>query len=95
MQETPMFFPMSPDDFWKQIKETVEEVVSEKLNQAVLQTPINHLPEKAFLKINDVCAVFQVSKPMSYHFIEAVVFHRKTFLEYHISFCMSCREYIY
>ncbi len=66
MQETPMFFPTSPNDFWKQIKASVEEVVSEKLNQTFLQPPINHLPEKAFLKIDYVCAVFQVSKPTIY-----------------------------
>ena len=70
MQEAPMFFPIAPNDFLKQIRATIEEVVSEKLNQANLQPPNNHLPEKAFLKINDVCAIFQVSKPTIYDWMK-------------------------
>src|SRR5437870_4970743 len=70
MQETPMFFPIAPNEFWKQIKATIEEVVTEKLNHTILHAPINHLPEKAFLKINDVCAVFQVSKPTIYDWMK-------------------------
>lgn len=70
MQDAPMFFPIAPNDFLKQIRATIEEVVSEKLNQANLQTPNNHLPEKAFLKINDVCAIFQVSKPTIYDWMK-------------------------
>ncbi len=32
MQETPMLFPITPTEFWKQIRITIDEVVSEKLN---------------------------------------------------------------
>lgn len=68
MQETPMLFPMAPEEFWKQIKSTIEEVVSEKINQP-FQPPTDHLPEKALLKASDVCAVFQVSKPTLYDWL--------------------------
>ena len=33
MNETPMLFPITPGEFWKQIRTTIEEVVTEKLNQ--------------------------------------------------------------
>src|SRR5436190_19802141 len=69
MQETPMLFPMAPGEFWKQIKATVEEVVNAKMNQTIIQPPTDHLPEKALLKANDVCAVFQVSKPTLYDWL--------------------------
>ncbi len=70
MQETPMLFPMAPGEFWKQIKATVEEVVKANINQTSFQPPpTDHLPEKALLKLSDVCAVFQVSKPTLYDWL--------------------------
>ncbi len=69
MQETPMLFPMAPQEFWKQIKATVEEVVKENINQTSFQSTTDHLPEKALLKLSDVCAVFQVSKPTLYDWL--------------------------
>ncbi len=69
MQETPMLFPMDPAEFWKQIKATVEEVVKASINQTSIQPTTDHLPEKALLKLSDVCAVFQVSKPTLYDWL--------------------------
>jgi predicted DNA-binding transcriptional regulator AlpA len=70
LQETPMLFPMAPAEFWKQIRSTIEEVVKANNNQTAMQPPpTNHLPEKALLKLSDVCAVFQVSKPTLYDWI--------------------------
>ena len=69
MQETPMLFPMAPAEFWKQIKSTIEEVVNEKINQPFQSPPTDRLPEKALLKLTDVCAVFQVSKPTLYDWL--------------------------
>ncbi len=68
LNETPMLFPIAPAEFWKQIKSTIEEVVNEKINQP-FQTPTDHLAEKALLKLSDVCAVFQVSKPTLYDWL--------------------------
>ena len=64
-----MLFPMAPAEFWKQIKTTIEEVVKANINQATIQPPPSHLPEKALLKASDVCAVFQVSKPTLYQWL--------------------------
>ncbi len=70
MQDTPMLFPITPPEFWKQIKTMIEEVIAEKLlPQRSLQTN-SHLPEKALLKAADVCAIFQVSKPTLYEWIK-------------------------
>lgn len=70
MNETPMLFPITPSEFWKQIRTTIEEVVSEKLNQQKLSPQKSHLPEKALLKASDVCAIFQVSKPTLYEWLK-------------------------
>ncbi len=70
MQETPMLFPIAPTEFWKQIKTTIEEVVSEKLSQQITNQPNSHLPEKALLKATDVCTIFQVSKPTLYEWLK-------------------------
>ena len=69
LNETPMLFPMAPAEFWKQIRSTIEEVVNEKIKQPFQQPPTDHLPEKALLKLSDVCAVFQVSKPTLYDWL--------------------------
>ena len=69
MQETPMLFPITPTEFWKQIRATIDEVVTEKLSQHPLQTN-PHLPEKALLKATDVCKIFQVSRPTLYEWLK-------------------------
>ncbi|MEO5777408.1 MAG: helix-turn-helix domain-containing protein [Flavobacterium sp.] len=70
MQETPMLFPMSSVEFWKQIKTIMEEVVEQKLNASIKkELPHSHLPEKALLKATEVCQIFQVSKPTLYEWM--------------------------
>lgn len=64
MNETPMLFPITPIDFWKQIRTTIEEVVTEILAQENPSKTSSLLPEKALLKALDVCEIFQVSKPI-------------------------------
>ncbi len=70
MQETPMLFPITPTEFWKQIRITIDEVISEKLNQQLPPQTNSHLPEKALLKATDVCQIFQVSKPTLYEWLK-------------------------
>ncbi len=70
MQETPMLFPITPSEFWKQIRITMEEVVTEKLNKQFTTHTHSHLPEKALLKAADVCTIFQVSKPTLYEWLK-------------------------
>jgi predicted DNA-binding transcriptional regulator AlpA len=71
MQETPMLFPVSPTEFWKQIKTIMEEVVEQKLNASSRrELSPSHIPEKALLKATEVCAIFQVSKPTLYEWMK-------------------------
>lgn len=71
MQETPMLFPLSPTEFWKQIKTMMEEVVEQKLNaSARKELPPSHLPERALLKAAEVCEIFRVSKPTLYEWMK-------------------------
>jgi excisionase family DNA binding protein len=70
MQETPMLFPITPSEFWKQIRITIDEVVSEKLSQQLPVQTNSHLPEKALLKAADVCQIFQVSRPTLYEWLK-------------------------
>lgn len=70
MQETPMRFPITPSEFWKQIRITIDEVITERLNQQIPQQSNPHLPEKALLKAADVCQIFQVSRPTLYEWLK-------------------------
>ncbi len=70
MQETPMLFPITPTEFWKQIRTTIDEVVTEKFNQQLPLQTNSHLPEKALLKAIDVCKTFQVSRPTLYEWMK-------------------------
>ena len=71
MNETPMLFPVSPAEFWKQLRTVIEEVVDERLSKRpVINDSANHLPEKALLKTSEVCFIFQVSKPTVYEWLK-------------------------
>ena len=70
MQETPMLFPITPTEFWKQIRTAIDEVVTEKLSQQLPLQTNPHLPEKALLKASDVCEIFQVSRPTLYEWLK-------------------------
>lgn len=71
MQETPMLFPVTPTEFWKQIKMLMEEVVEQKLNHSS-QKQLSQLyrQEKPLLKVAEVCEIFQISKPTLYEWMK-------------------------
>ena len=71
MEETPMLFPVSPTEFWKQIRVVLEEVIEKQIYAAQLsQRTTSHIPEKALLKATEVCQIFQVSKPTLYEWMK-------------------------
>jgi len=47
----------------------IEEVIAEKLSQQKISPTNTHLPEKALLKVSDVCEIFQISKPTLYEWL--------------------------
>ena len=70
MNETPMLFPITPSEFWKQIKIIIEEVIAKKISQQNISPSTSLLPEKALLKVSDVCEIFQISKPTLYEWLK-------------------------
>jgi hypothetical protein len=58
-----MLFPITPSEFWKQIRIAMDEIVSENLSQQYRAIATSHIPGKALLKSADVCEIFPVSKP--------------------------------
>lgn len=70
MQETPMLFPVTQVEFWKQMKTLVEEVVNARLATPKPENPNPYLPEKTLLKVAEVCELFQVSKPTLYEWMK-------------------------
>lgn len=70
MQETPMLFPVTQVEFWKQMKTLVEEVVDARLTSLKPDNPNPYLPEKTLLKVTEVCELFQISKPTLYEWMK-------------------------
>lgn len=70
MNEFPMMFPFSQEEFWDKMTKVVEKVVEAKLSATGAPIPQNLLPEKALLKATEVCTIFQVSKPTLYEWLK-------------------------
>lgn len=66
MNEFPMMFPYSQEEFWDKMTKVVEKVVEAKLSAQTASKATDHLPDKALLKASEVCQIFQVSKPTLY-----------------------------
>ncbi|TAJ47445.1 MAG: helix-turn-helix domain-containing protein [Chitinophagaceae bacterium] len=67
MEEMPILFPVTPKEFWKQLRSIVEEVVEAKMN-AGHSIPAE-LSEKTLLKPLEVCDIFRVSKATLYEWM--------------------------
>lgn len=69
---TPILFPFDPQEYWQQIRLIIREEVNkvEKLKPfpAPYETP--GLTYKPLYKINEVCALFHVTKPTIYDWIK-------------------------
>lgn len=64
--ETPILFPMSPEDYWQKFSQLVDERLSEKLKQgSYLATPPG-MTSRPLLSIKEVCDLFQITKPTIY-----------------------------
>jgi len=69
----PMLFPFEPAEFWSQIRQIIREEVNkvntEKLpDSSLLNTP--GLTQKPLYKINEICSLFNVSKPTIYDWVK-------------------------
>ena len=66
MAEVQMLFPMDPKEFWQKLKAIVEQVIIEHSNQVPLLQALDKNAQKPLLKANEVCAIFKISKPTLY-----------------------------
>jgi hypothetical protein len=70
MNEALMLFPITPSEFWKQIRIIIESVISEKLSNQNLPSQSLSPAERALFKPTEVCKIFEVSKPTLYQWLK-------------------------
>lgn len=66
MAEYPMLVPMEPKEFFRQLREIMEEVVAKQSPTVANGRSQEHMVRKSLLKATEVCELFQVSKPTIY-----------------------------
>ena len=69
----PILIPFEPEEFWAQIRVIIrEEVTRNQKGQTVasniMETP--GLTEKPLYKIQEICALFKISKPTIYDWVK-------------------------
>lgn len=70
--KTPMLFPYEPDQFWEIMRAIIREEIrstNTAQNNRGLEK-VEGLTYKPLLKIGEVCALFQVSRPTIYNWIK-------------------------
>ncbi len=71
-QLMPLLVPYEPEEFWQRIREIVSEEIN-RLNKTPVTTEytVPGLTYKPLYKIEEVCAIFMISKPTVYEWIKA------------------------
>src|SRR5687768_3113214 len=69
----PILFPFESEEFWTQIRKIIQEEISRiqpknAATSSLMETP--GLTEKPLYKINEICMLFNVSKPTIYEWIK-------------------------
>ena len=68
---TPLLIPYEPDEFWEHLRVIIREEIiktSKGKNGTTFQTP--GLEYKPLYKINEVCDLFQVTRPTVYDWVK-------------------------
>jgi len=69
----PILIPLEPEDFWAQIREIIREEVSRNQKEQLMQPYLMETPgltEKPLYKIQQICALFKITKPTIYDWIK-------------------------
>jgi excisionase family DNA binding protein len=66
MDNVQMLFPIEPNEFWRQMRGVIEEVMEQKNVAHPSPRPTDNPSQKPLLKAKEVCELFQVSKPTIY-----------------------------
>jgi excisionase family DNA binding protein len=69
----PILIPFEPEEFWAQIRVIIREEVSRNQKEqpvlvSILETP--GLTEKPLYKIQEICSLFNITKPTIYDWIK-------------------------
>lgn len=68
----PMLIPYEPEEFWDKIRLIVREEIKQQVgrpaDKSLLDTP--GLKQKPLFKVNELCALFQISRPTLYEWIK-------------------------
>ena len=67
--ETPILFPMSPEEYWQKLSEVLDRLLNEKLKQGNYSGIPNGMTSRPLLSIKEVCDFFQITKPTIYEWI--------------------------
>ena len=69
---TPILFPYEPAEFWEHIRQIIHDEVG-KIEKKVQACPVVYetpgMTYKPLYKINELCSLFQVSKPTIYDWV--------------------------
>lgn len=72
-KNAPVLFPVEPEEFWRKMKKTIEDVLVEK---NIIPRSVENLAEAPkLLKAKEVCELFQVSKPTIYDWMRKGQLH--------------------
>lgn len=70
---TPILIPYEPAEFWEQLRQIVQDEVG-KIEKKVQAGPVVYetpgMTYKPLYKINELCSLFQVSKPTIYDWVK-------------------------
>jgi len=64
--ETPILFPISPEEYWKKLSEVIDQRLCEKLKNSSYPSTPPGMSSRPLLSIKEVCALFQITKPTIY-----------------------------
>jgi len=64
--ETPILFPISPEEYWQKLSEVMDQLLSEKLNNGSYPAAPPGMTSRPLLSIKEVCTLFQITKPTIY-----------------------------
>jgi excisionase family DNA binding protein len=69
----PMLFPFDPSEFWAQIRKIIKEEIEKVRTEKEVSSLNMHTPglvEKPLYKTNELCKLFNVSRPTIYDWIK-------------------------
>jgi excisionase family DNA binding protein len=64
--ETPILFPISPEEYWQKLSDVMDRLLSEKLNHGSYPGSPAGMTSRPLLSIKEVCNLFQITKPTVY-----------------------------